>query len=103
MAGYWYQWSEGHEGRFAVGVAWGEEEGFVATASGITASEGIRYGINEIEDSPWGDMSDYGRHLSRHELLELVSLRTKFFELVDALAAKEPNLSRRIKERYALL
>lgn len=103
IAGYWYRWSEGHEGRFVIAIAWEENEGYVATAWGDATSEGISYGIQEIADSPWGEMSDYGRHLSRPELLESIGLRTTFFELVDILAANEPNLSLRIKERCDLL
>lgn len=103
VAGYWYRWSEGHEGRFVIAIAWEENEDYVATAWGDAAPEGISYGIQEISDSPWGEMSDYGRHLGRQELLESIGLRTTFFELGDILAANESNLSLRIKERYDLL
>jgi hypothetical protein len=48
-------------------------------------------------------MSDYGRHLGRQEILALEEERTAFFKFADLLAAIEPNLSKRIKERYALV
>jgi len=103
IAGYWYRWSEGHEGRFEIALAWGDEEGYVATAWGRASLEGIQYGINEVADSPWGDMSDYGRHLGRAELLILDAAKARFFEFADLIAAHEPNLSKRIKSCYGLV
>lgn len=103
VAGYWYRWSEGHEGRFEIGIAWADSEAYVATAWGHTSAEGIQYGINEVKDSPWGDMSEYGMHMGRQNLLGLKTERERFFELADLLAVHETNLSRRIKERYALV
>lgn len=103
VAGYWYRWSEGHEGRFEIALAWVNDEAYVATAWGHTSVEGIQYGVNEVDDSPWGDMSEYGTHLGRQSLLNLPAERGKFFELADTLAVHEPNLSKRIKGRYALV
>jgi hypothetical protein len=97
IASYWYRWPEGHEGRFAIAVAWDDGEPFVATATAQASRLGIRYGLHEVPECPFGDMSDYGRHVGRSELMSLPAART-FWKFVDVIASHEPNLHPRVKQ-----
>ncbi len=101
VASYWYRWSAGHEGRFAIAVAWTDDDSYVATASAEVSREGLSFGLHEVADSPFGDMSDYGRHLGRSELIALPAAK-KFWKYVDVIAFKEPNLTPRVKSALGL-
>ena len=71
VGAYWYQWSDGHEGRFVLAVAWGMEGPHgerVVVLQGRASPDGRRYGILEPAESPW-DLSDIGPMLTRAEAL----------------------------------
>jgi hypothetical protein len=97
FAEYFYQWSEGHQGRFTLAIKPidedGESEAAVAVIDARLSEGNLVYGVLEPEDSPW----DFGesRVMSRAEALEDFGA-SKLFELVDAVASKEDRLSSRV-------
>src|SRR5262249_45535517 len=99
LADYWYQWSEGHEGRFIVAVSpcndRNEPRGGVVVLSARIDAENLVYSIVEPQDSPWAGTELFGPLLSRAEALE-GSLMRDLFELLDAIVANERRLSSRI-------
>jgi hypothetical protein len=95
IAIYWYRWPEGHQGLFAIAIAWEADASYVATTLGEATLDGIRYTALDQSQSPFGDTSEFGVHLDRAELLELPDADV-FWSYVDVVAANEPNLMPRI-------
>ena len=99
LVDYWYRWSEGHEGRFALAVCPrsdnGEPSVGVVVMSGWLDSEGIHYAVLEPNDSPWPAFGAFGPILSRKQALE-GPIAQDLFGLVDAIVANERRLSSRI-------
>jgi len=97
LAAFWYQWSEGHVGRFCLGVARfdGQDRlipGVVCISAEIR-DEALHYGVYEREQAPWPDFGAFGAVAEReHALHDKESL----FALVDAITANDPRLSSRI-------
>jgi len=101
VADYWYRWPDGHEGRFDLAIcprgASGEHvEGMgVAVLSARIDAGNIIYSVLEPAAAPWSDFGAYGAMLSRAEALS-TNWDPGLFDLVDAVAAKEPRLVVRI-------
>jgi hypothetical protein len=97
LAAYWYQWSEGHEGRFCLAIArFDEEEHLVPGVVCVRAwvhSNSIHYSVLEPPDAPWSDFGKFGAAAGREEAL---TDKSRVFELVDAIAANEKRISSRI-------
>ena len=97
LAAFWYQWSEGHLGRFALAVARFDEEdclipGVVCVLAKVE-EQALQYSILEPETAPWSGFEAFG-HISRREqgLLD----RQRVFALVDAITENDRRLSSRI-------
>jgi hypothetical protein len=97
LANYWYEWSEGHIGRFVLAISPCNEDsslrGGVAVVSGRIDSGNIIYTVLDAVDSPWARTKSF-RILDREEALSISDL----FNLVDAIAANERRISSRILE-----
>jgi hypothetical protein len=101
IADCWYQWPEGHEGRFSIAVCPRDDDGEpvagrgVVVVSGRVAAGGIQYSVLEPGDAPWSDFGAYGPVLTRKDALEGPFSRD-LFNYIDAIAANEKRLSSRI-------
>jgi hypothetical protein len=101
LADYWYRWSEGHQGRFTLAIAFrnefGEEieNGGVVVVSGRVDPHNIVYAVLSAEESPWPDFGAFGKVTERIEALARAE-STRLFEFVDAISAGEHRLSSRI-------
>ena len=101
LADYWYQWPEGHEGRFSIAVCPRGDDGEpvegrgVIVVSGRVAADGIHYSVSDPKDAPWADFGAYGPVLSRKDALE-GPFSGDLFTYIDAIAANEKRLSSRI-------
>lgn len=101
IADYWYQWTDGHEGRFYIAVCPRDPNGEPIEGAGVVVisayqdDENVIYSVLEPADSPWSDFGAYGPVLSRATALGS-DWSPGLFELVDAVAAKEPRLAARI-------
>ena len=99
LAAYWYQWSEGHEGRFFLAIARFDDEDClipgVATFSGSIAEGETRYSTVDPPDAPWDPLltKSFGPMLTRDLAL---AHRGEFFAFVDAITANDQRLSSRI-------
>jgi hypothetical protein len=100
LADYWYRWSEGHEGRFDLAVSpcddAGAPRGGVAVLSARLEAGNIIYLVVEPEDSPWKGTAT-APVLRRAQALDS-NLMPDLFALVDAIAANDRRLSKRISE-----
>lgn len=99
IAYYAYQWSDGHQARFKLGICALSESsevipGLVAVSCQFNG-ERLVYSILEPEDSPWGDSEAFGAVLSRNDVLEKNRIPNIFF-IVDAIAANDRRISRKI-------
>jgi hypothetical protein len=89
VADYWYRWSEGHQGRFTLAIAFrndfGEEveDGGVVVVSGRVDPHDIVYVVLTPEESPWSDFGAFGKVTERDEALARAET-TRLFEFVDA-------------------
>ena len=101
LADYWYRWTEGHEGRFALALAFrnevGEEieDGGVVVVSGQVSPDNIVYAVLSPENSPWSDFGAFGKVRDREDALARAE-STRLFEFVDAISAGEHRLASRI-------
>jgi hypothetical protein len=99
LADYGYQWSEGHEARFTLGVAPLDAQGKRHLGIAVVAcrSEGgsLVYTVLDPEDAPWQESDAFGPILGRKELLDDKRM-PGLFDLVDAIAAHEPRIATRI-------
>jgi hypothetical protein len=97
LAAYWYQWSEGHQGRFVLAIArFDSDENLipgVASVSGHIETDAIHYSILEPSETSWMNLSRFGPLLSREAALPD---KAHLFELVDAISANDQRLSARI-------
>lgn len=98
LASYWYQWSEGHLGKFYLAVARFEaNENLIPGVSSVVGQitdEAIQYSIVNSLQANWGDMvKSFGPLLNRED--SLIN-KTSIFELTDAIAANDPRISSRI-------
>jgi hypothetical protein len=97
VARYWYRWSEGHEGRFALAIA--SDDAAIPAGVGVVRAEirdgSIVYTVLDPVDSPWISFEEFDPHLTRKELLT-PQCQPVFFELIDLIVAREPRLSSRI-------
>jgi hypothetical protein len=97
LAAYWYQWSEGHQGRFCLAVARFDEDDClipgVACVSGRLQSGSIHYSILNPEDSPWESFGSFGPPADRATALEE---KGEIFSLIDLITANENRISSRI-------
>ena len=97
LAAFWYQWAEGHQGRFSLAIARFDEEdhlipGVVCVSARIDA-QALIYTVLEPEDAPWPDFGAFGAIAGREPALEDGQ---RIFSLVDAIAANDSRLSTRI-------
>ncbi|MEQ1596027.1 MAG: hypothetical protein ABL985_13115 [Casimicrobium sp.] len=101
VADYWYQWTDGHEGRFCLAICPrgndGEpvEGGGVAVLSAHQTSEDVVYTVLEPEESPWSDFGVFGPVLPRAVALA-GQWEWGLFAIVDAVAANVARLTSRI-------
>jgi hypothetical protein len=99
IAVYWYEWPEGHEGRFALAVgrisADGDPVSGVLVVAASVNAEQITYAVLDPENSPWSTFGSFGGPLTRSEALSEDN-RGPWFTLVDAIAANERRISSRI-------
>jgi hypothetical protein len=99
LAEYGYRWADGHESRYTLGICPLDEAGNLhiglAVISARSDGESLIYTVLDPEDSPWGDSEEMGAVLSRKQLLE-ERVIPKLFELVDAIASREPRIYSRI-------
>jgi hypothetical protein len=97
LAAYWYQWSEGHQGRFVVAVArFAGDETLIPGITSVSAcieNEAIQYSVLEPGATTWPDLSRFGPLLSREAALQH---KSKIFALVDAITANDQRISSRI-------
>ncbi|MFG6465735.1 hypothetical protein [Roseateles sp. BYS87W] len=97
LAAFWYQWSEGHQGRFCLAIArFDSEECLIPGVVVVTArieAQSLIYSVVEPEASPWKNFGSFGAISNRASALED---RAEVFSLVDAIAANEMRLSERI-------
>jgi hypothetical protein len=97
LAAYWYQWSEGHQGRFYLAIARFDEKEYlvpgVVCISAEVGTEKISYSILEPRDAPWNEFGKFGVAVDRVQVLQD---RENIFALVDAIAANESRISSRI-------
>ena len=96
LAAFWYQWSEGHQGRFSLAIARFDDEEMVPGVVCMSAqieNESLNYGVCEPDQASWRDFGSFETITSReHALLHNEWL----FTLVDAITANDPRLSTRI-------
>jgi hypothetical protein len=97
VARYWYRWSEGHEGRFALAIA--TDDPAVPAGVGVVRAQirdgSLIYTVLDPDDSPWVSFGEFDPHLTRKDVLTPDCQRI-FFELVDLIVAREPRLASRI-------
>ena len=97
LAAFWYQWSEGHQGRFCLAVArFNDEERLIPGVVCMSAEirdEALRYGVSEPEQAPWPDFGAFGAVATREHALHD---REWVFALVDAITTNDRRLSSRI-------
>jgi hypothetical protein len=101
---YWYRWSEGHEGRFTIGIM--EFDSSVEPIDGVAVisgaldeqKENVRYTVLEPNDSPW-PFTKFGGVLTRAQVLEIRDGK-KIFSLVDAITDGEKCIADRLKDSF---
>lgn len=97
LAAFWYQWPEGHEGKFVLAIArFDDAEHLIPGVAFVSAEikdEALRYSVCEPEQSPWADFGPFGAVATRESALQD---RDWLFSLVDAITANDPRLSSRI-------
>ena len=97
LAAYWYQWSEGHQGRFALAVArFDEKEHLIPGVVSVSAwieNEALNFSIIEPSETSWMNLERFGPLLSRAKGLDS---KNEVFEIVDAIVANEQRISNRI-------
>lgn len=96
IAAYWYEWPEGHAGRFYLAIA-RFEEGIlvpgVAAIAGAVGTELVSFTALDPKESPWPDFGDFGLPLSRNQVL---ADSRRVFDLADAISAKDHRIASRI-------
>jgi hypothetical protein len=104
VAKYGYRYSEGHQARFVLGICPLGESGLpvagLAVARCQSDGESLIYRVLDPIESPWADSEALGKVLSRKEILEDSAL-PNFFELLDAIAARESRISSRVLAEMA--
>lgn len=99
IAYYAYQWTDGHQSRFKLGICALNENSEItpglAAVSCHFNGESLIYSILEPEDSPWGDSEALGAVLSRKDVLEEKKI-PNIFSIVDAIAANDKRISSKI-------
>lgn len=97
LAAYWYQWSEGHQGRFMLAVARFDSKEVlipgVVSVSACIEADAIQYSVLEPSEAHWPDLSRFGPLLDRQEALQH---KSEIFALIDAVTANDRRLSTRI-------
>ena len=97
LSAFWYQWSEGHQGRFALAVARFDDEdclvpGIVCVTARIE-DEALQYSVIEPDSCPWTNFGAFGFVATREvALLD----RQRVFALIDAISENDKRLSSRI-------
>ena len=97
LAAFWYQWSEGHQGRFSLAIARFDDEdclvpGVVCVSARIEA-QALVYSVLEPQAAPWPNFGAFGAIADRESALED---RQTVFALIDAITANDSRLSTRI-------
>jgi hypothetical protein len=98
LAAFWFQWPEGHQGRFSLAVArFTHDEQLIPGVISISAEirdGALRYGIDDINQGLWPDFFDSFGGLAGRD----GGLRDKqlLFALVDAITENDRRLSSRI-------
>ncbi len=99
LAYYAYQWSDGHQAKFKLGIcALNDNSEIIPGLAAVSChfnGESLIYSILEPEDSPWGDSEALGAVFSRKEILEENRI-PNIFPIVDAIAANDKRISRKI-------
>jgi hypothetical protein len=99
VASFWYRWSEGHDGRFVLGIGRYDAEGLevpgIVVVQARLVEENIEYSIVAPDDSPWNSLGRFGGPLSREAVIEQ-GFQIELFHIVDAIAANEPRISSRM-------
>lgn len=101
IADYWYRWSEGHQGRFNLAIAFRDSKGEPVEDGGVVAiavridSGNIIYTVQEPEEAPWSDFGAYGRVMSRALALREAQA-TNLFNIAGAVSANERRISTRV-------
>ena len=97
LAAFWYQWSEGHQGRFSLAIARFDDEEFlvpgVVCVSARIEAQALIYAVLEPEAAPWSNFGAFGAVADRESALEDGK---RVFALVDAISANDRRLSARI-------
>ncbi len=91
-AAYWLRIPAGHDGYFTVAVSIAEGGGpRVAVLVGEATQDGLTYRLLDRENSPWDDFGEYGGVMDRSDVLADPA-KPIFFEMVDAIAARDSRL-----------
>jgi hypothetical protein len=97
LAAFWYQWAEGHQGKFSLAIARFDDReclipGVVCMSAEIR-DDALHYGVYESNEAPWPSFGKFGAIAEREH-----ALRDKawLFSLVDAITANDRRLSTRI-------
>jgi hypothetical protein len=97
LAAFWYQWSEGHQGRFSLAIArFDDQEVLVPGVVCVQAQiedQALKYSVLEPSTVPWSTFGAFGAIAERAVGMED---KERVFSLVDAIAANEGRLSTRI-------
>lgn len=97
LAAFWYQWSEGHQGRFNLAIArFTDEEILVPGVVCIRAQiedQALKFDVLEPSAVPWSSFGAFGAVAERAIALKD---RQRIFSLVDAITANDCRLSTRI-------
>jgi hypothetical protein len=98
LAAFWYQWSEGHQGRFSLAIARFDDEdclvpGVVCVSARIE-DRALKYGVLEPDAAPWPNFGAFGGIAERAVAL---SDSQRVFSLVDAITENDRRLSTRIR------
>lgn len=91
-ADYWLRIPEGHGGYFTVAVSIAQDGlARVAVLLGEATHDGMTYRLLDRQDSPWVDFGEYGSVMDRSDLLDDPA-KPVFFQMVDAIAARDVRL-----------
>ena len=101
LAAYWYQWADGHEGRFGLALARSNAddtmEPGIVSISALIDQDNISHLMKDADDDAWPQFLDFfnenGGLLDRQTVLQDAS---RVFSLVDAIAANDARLVARI-------
>ena len=91
-ADYWLRIPEGHKGYFTTAISIKEGgEPRVAVLLAEATNEGLRYWVQDREQSPWEDFGEYGQVMDREEVI-IDKAKNMFFDIMDEIAGNDSRL-----------